>query len=120
MKINTVFRLFCLLLAFPILNSTFSASAQRRREKQEKRERHKGADRDKAVMLGYGSCAAVAPGPVAAASLSLSMYQACSPLPAEFGDLSWVATPVIGVGAGTFGPGSVRVQHDDVAVDFLK
>lgn len=78
------------------------------------------AERDRAVAAGYASCSALPAGPVAAAMLSLPTYQGCVAIPAQFGDLSWAKTPIIGVGAGTFGAGSFRVRHDNVSLDFLE
>jgi hypothetical protein len=78
------------------------------------------AERDRAIAAGYTSCSTVAPGPVAAAMLSLPTFQGCVAVPPEFGDLGWTAQPTVGVGAGTFGSGTVRVRHDNVAVDFLE
>jgi hypothetical protein len=79
------------------------------------------AERDKAIELGYDACQEVDAGPgvgVAAASV-LSKFRACLPLAATFGGVAWASKPVVAVGGGTFGAGSILVRHDNVSVDFL-
>lgn len=76
-----------------------------------------------AVREGFVSCRAVAGDDtvVFAGGFGPSNFsQVCGALPASFGGLSWLSSPIITAGAALYGGGSLSIRDDSLSVDFLE
>lgn len=76
--------------------------------------------RARALKEGMASCASEPDGLVVAARIARGT-NGCTPLPDTLlADTTWLDQPTFLVGTGTYGPGLVEVDHDNVAIDVLR
>lgn len=75
--------------------------------------------RERALAEKLVRCGALAAPTVMAVRVNNVLHE-CAPLEGPLADLAWTHDAVIGLGAGTFGSGSVAIVYDNVMVDFLE